>query len=111
MFQFWYWRSKKIVFPILHTSLHPTGAAGQVDGGPAGGVQGELAEPDDLVMTWPGVGRAVAGWDYQVNPSDIVYEVLESTTDIPDKEDTEDDENGEKNNAANTNNQPWVRGG
>ena len=109
MFQFWYWRSQKIIFPFLHTSLLHAGAPGQVDGGPAGGVQGELAEPDDLVMTWSGVGGA--GWDYQVNTSDNDYDFLETASDIPDKADTDNDEKGENNNAGNTSNQQWVRWG
>ena len=34
--------------------------AGDAGGAPTGRVEGQKAEPDNLLMTWPGIGREVA---------------------------------------------------
>ena len=34
----------------------PGGQAGNAGGGPTGRVEGQKAEPDNLLMTWPGIG-------------------------------------------------------
>ena len=38
----------------------PGGQAGNAGGGPTGRVEGQKAEPDNLLMTWPGIGWGVA---------------------------------------------------
>ena len=44
---------------FFFTPLHG-GHAGHAPGAPTGRVEGELAEPDNLVMAWPGIGWGVA---------------------------------------------------
>ena len=45
---------------LLLSLLPPGGHAGDAGGAPTCRVEGQEAEPDNLLMTWPGIGWEVA---------------------------------------------------